>query len=375
MSVQRTKARGRPGTMERARPAIPIGPFVREQIVSRLRAALRIAERDLESRFDAFRSNLSEVVERADAIELTARCSDPEADESSRPMSRLPLAALGQADAAAREPAREFLLIPFGAVEVDRPIAGEGFVFTRAHAESAVRWFEQIGRKLAIDYEHQSIDRLNTRADGLRPAAGWIGGLEVRDDGLWAIDVSWTAKAAELLRSGEYRYFSPVIYWTDETRSEVAALGPVALTNDPAMRGVPALAARRADGQTDAAPADLLAAAQEEAAALRRELVERDADAFVEQGLAAGKIVLSTRDDWREDYMRDPAAAHARLSRAPVVLPPGRLTTTPRGGAWPPGTPRAQAGDGRSAAFEMQDLAAYERATSAGRVRRASLAN
>ena len=44
-----------------------------------------------------------------------------------------------------------------------------------------------MGRKLAIDYEQQSFDRFNTRPDGLRPAAAWIGGLEIRDNGLWAI--------------------------------------------------------------------------------------------------------------------------------------------------------------------------------------------
>jgi hypothetical protein len=358
-------------TEKRRRPAIPIGPFVREQILARLRTALRIAETGLAERFDAFRAAIGEVSERADAIELTARFSPPEQDESSRPASRLPFAALGQSPAAVSEPVREFLLIPFGAVEVDRPIAGEGFVFTRSHAESAVRWFQELGRKLAIDYEHQSFDRLNTRADGLRPAAGWIGGLAVREDGLWAVDVTWTEKAAELLRSGEYRYFSPVIYWTDETRSAVAALGPVALTNDPAMRGVPALAARNAAAGAETETADLLSAAREEAEMLRRELVARDADAFVARGLAAGKIVISTQRDWRDDYLRDPAAAEDRLSRAPVILPTGRVTRAPGAGAGAADARRGASAAGQPAAFDSEDLAAFERATSAGRVLRA----
>src|SRR6185436_3109707 len=125
------------------------------------------------------------------------------------------------------------------------------FEFTRRHAESAAAWFASLGRKLAIDYEHQSFERHNTRADGLRPAAGWVGGLQVREDGLWAVDVTWTARAKELLAAGEYRYFSPVIFWTDEDYGDVAALGPVALTNDPAMRGVTPLAAARRAGAVE----------------------------------------------------------------------------------------------------------------------------
>jgi hypothetical protein len=141
-------------------------------------------------------------------------------------------------------PVDQFLLIPFGYVEVDRAAAGGSFTFTREMAAQAVAAFVAGGRRLAIDYEHQTIGgEFNRRADQLAPAAGWIGKLEVRTDGLWATAVEWTARARELIGSGEYAYFSPVIDWTDETRTAVQALGPVALTNDPAMRGVPRLAA------------------------------------------------------------------------------------------------------------------------------------
>jgi phage I-like protein len=281
-----------------------------------------------------------------------------------QPSWRLQCAVLA---ASSGEPVNEFLLIPFGEVTVDRPIAGADFVFTPEHAESAKHWFDLIGRKLAIDYEHQSFDRLNSRDDGLRPAAGWIAGLEVRDDGLWATEVSWTERAGELLRSGEYRYFSPVIYWADEDYSDVAALGPVALTNDPAMRGVQALAAsQRRDGE--------LETAREEAALLRRKLALQEADGFVERGMRLGKIVDSNSMDWREDYMRDAEQAEQRLSRAPVLLPPGRVVKLDRRGAVS-GKSEAQAAHDRHAdlyrrwGIEVEDLAAYERASAAGRVR------
>ncbi len=288
-------------------------------------------------------------------------------------------------------PVTEFLLIPMGEVRVERPIAGASFVFTPRHAASAKRWFDALGRKLAIDYEHQSLSRGSGRADGLRPAAGWIGGLDVREDGLWAVDVHWTERAAALLASGEYRYFSPVIYWTDDEHSDVSGLGPVALTNDPAMLGVPALASARAgadepgcdgDGRIDALPADgaatargaavesvlrgKLELARREIALLRREMAARDADAFVERGMGLGKILDSTSMDWRDDYLRDAEVAESRLARAPVLLPPGRQVTHSAGSD---GSRSASGALSGGCATERADIEAFERAMAAGRVR------
>jgi len=166
-----------------------------------------------------------------------------------------------------------------------------------------------------------------------------------------------------------------VIYWADENHREIAALGPVALTNDPAMHGVRPLAARRSEGPAGAA-ADVagtredaaalrraLAASEAEVARLRHDLAEQAAEVFVDRGLRLGKIVAATRGDWRADYLRDPQAAEARLGRAPVLLPPGRLTT-PDAGSGP------LAGDitPRPWTTEPDDLAAYGRAAAAGRV-------
>ncbi|MBW7907192.1 MAG: phage protease [Phycisphaerae bacterium] len=137
---------------------------------------------------------------------------------------------------------REFRLLTFGRQPLhdDRPEL-EAWTFDRAAGERVLA--AQAGRPLVIDYEHQSL-REYARADGLAPAAGWIGRLELRDDGLWATDVSWTQRAETLLAADEYRYFSPVLYWSDVVGGTLEALGPVALTNDPALR-VPSLTAAR----------------------------------------------------------------------------------------------------------------------------------
>lgn len=367
-----------------------LGTVATEHILDRLKEAMRLAEEDLLDNLERFRELLEEASDQTDAWVLT-RIADGVA-ESQQAVVRCEHSVLARVGG---EPAAEFLLIPFGEVKVERPVAGGSFAFTPKHAESARHWFDQMGRKLAIDYEHQSFERHNTRPDGLRPAAGWIGRLEVRDDGLWACDVTWTDRARELLRSGEYRYFSPVIYWTDEDYGDVAALGPVALTNDPAMRGVQPLAAARRDPVEPQTPENVasrarsgtegdeddveaasalhqeLEAAQEEVSLLRRQLAAQEADTFVERGMRLGKILDSTSMDWREDYLRDPEHAEARLARAPVVLPPGRVVKVGARG-------EILSGQGGALNRELQerwgieeeDLAAYERALAAGRIKR-----
>lgn len=337
---------------------VTVGPFVREQIRARLQQALCIADNGLGGQLARFRRLLAEVSDRVEGLELTATATANA--QAAQPSSSLPFAAFATARG---EPVTEFLLIPFGEVVVERPIAGDSFVFTRSHAEAAKQWFDRMGRKLAVDYEHQSFDTCNPRCDGLRPAAGWIGGLEVRADGLWAVDVTWTARASELLRSGEYRYFSPVIFWTDEDQTALAALGPVALTNDPAMRGVCPLAAKRRRDEEDEPDVEL-EAARREIDVLRRQLLEQEAQAFVERGLRLGKIVECTSADWRTDYLRDPEETAERLSHAPVLRPPGRVIVPGQRAVLPPRT----SGPSGPWAVDAEDWAAYERAAAAGRV-------
>ncbi|MFH1745668.1 MAG: phage protease [Planctomycetota bacterium] len=355
----------------------------RERIQASLREVLTATEK---APLVDLRERLAELADRAAALELTQ--STMSVADKSGSVSLLRSTALSSAKG---EPASEFLLIPFGEVVVERPSAGSSFIFTRQHAESARRWFEGLGRKLAIDYEHQSLDRFNTRSDGLRPAAGWIGKLEVRADGLWATDVTWTERACELLRAGEYRYFSPVIFWTDEDQSDVAALGPVALTNDPAMCGIqPLTAARRRADETptpvdDAGQVETAAAAEtsvlhaeladsrRELELLRQRLTDQQADVFIGMGMRQGKILDSTKDDWRADFLRDAEQAIERLKRAPVLLPPGRVLTLDQHGevALLSNQEReygAHADTYRRWGVGPEDLGAYERAVAAGRV-------
>lgn len=336
--------------------ANPLAEVAGVRITRDLRTALELVAAGAATHADRVQDLLQGVTDRLAALRTAREATATPA----QPMALLKTAELAPVGP---QPVTEFLLIPFGEVAVERPIVGGDFVFTRQHAESAKRWFDQLGRKLAIDYEHQTFSRCNTRDDGLRPAAGWIGGLDVRADGLWATDVTWTDRARELLSTGEYRYFSPVIFWTDEDQTDVTALGPVALTNDPALHNVPALAAGRAtDGVEDDDP---LSAARAEIDVLRRQLAGQEADAFVERGMRAGKILDSTSLDWRDDYLRDAEVAEARLSRAPILLPQGRVAA----GVTKSETTHSQTLGPAPWGVEDADVAAFERACAAGRVR------
>ncbi|MCA9243719.1 MAG: hypothetical protein KDA32_07200 [Phycisphaerales bacterium] len=334
--------------------------IARERVASRLREAIAACSEN---------SNLTQVVDL-----IHEALDNAEAARLTADLDRASIATRGAPRTMARtcgEPVSEFLLIPFGRVELDRPLAGGDFEFTSDHAETLRAWFAGIDRRLAIDYEHQSFDHLNPRPDGLRPAAGWIGQLEIRDDGLWATDVEWTDRGTALLRSCEYQYFSPVIYWADEEFTQIVSLGPVALTNDPAMRGVRPLTTDSAEGEADDEPVVAIAASRandddvSEITMLRRQLRAQEADTFVERGMRQGRIVEATSLDWRDDYLRNPDEAVARLSRAPIVLPPGRVTRPET-----PTTPIAPTFSSAGASdIDPADLRAFDLAVSAGRVR------
>lgn len=87
---------------------------------------------------------------------------------------------------------------------------------------------------LMIDYEHQTL-YLEKNGQG-NPAAGWIKQVEYRpNEGLFA-EVAWTDKAASQIKSGEYRYISP-LFIPDSTGRVVRVLN-AALTNRPALHNL-----------------------------------------------------------------------------------------------------------------------------------------
>ena len=92
-----------------------------------------------------------------------------------------------------------------------------------------------------FDYEHQTL--LSEDNGKPAPAAGWWAEFDyVPGEGLFAINPDWTNKARDFIKNGEYRYLSAVFNY-DPNSGRVTEILHAALTNDPALDGMQALAA------------------------------------------------------------------------------------------------------------------------------------
>lgn len=101
------------------------------------------------------------------------------------------------------------------------------------------------GGKIAVDFNH-AID-LGSATGAPTPAAGWIGKLEARSDGIWGL-VEWTPNAASMVRDKEYRFISPVIRFQPD--KSVTAIIRASLTNNPNLT-LTALNQAQAGGSMD----------------------------------------------------------------------------------------------------------------------------
>lgn len=139
---------------------------------------------------------------------------------------------------AGAEPPREFRIFTAGIVDT---VKGQ-FVFDAEAAKSVLTNAADWGNRYSADYEHNALDGA---LGGPKPAACWYD-LELRGGELWAVNVEWTPRAAEMLRAREYRYLSPAFDFDRKTR-RIRALINIALTNIPATKDmVPLVASKEA---------------------------------------------------------------------------------------------------------------------------------
>lgn len=143
-------------------------------------------------------------------------------------------AALSPTGGPERTPPTEFCIFRFGKVSTTK---GE-FLFDEKACDALLLERSLHQADVQIDYDHQAID---PKHPGDGKAAGWCS-LEKRADGLYAVDVKWTPAAAEMLRNGEYRYFSPYFGATKDTK-QIVVLMNIAITGIPAMHNIDALVA------------------------------------------------------------------------------------------------------------------------------------
>jgi len=127
----------------------------------------------------------------------------------------------------------EFVVLPEGKIEMH----GKPPAFMKPEqGQMIIQEFAENGVDMVIDYEHQTLK------DDIAPASGWIHCLEW-ENGI-KVKCRWTDKAKQMIEAKEYRYFSPVFYVDTSTR-DVVMLVNVALTNQPRMKHIEALVAKR----------------------------------------------------------------------------------------------------------------------------------
>jgi hypothetical protein len=100
-------------------------------------------------------------------------------------------------------------------------------------------YFRRGIKRLHISWEHQDLNDAAPEA----PAAGWFT-PEVRTDGLYAVAVEWTPRAAQQLRNREYAHHSAAVEF-DRTTRRVQRLISDTLTNRPATYGQSQLVAAK----------------------------------------------------------------------------------------------------------------------------------
>jgi phage I-like protein len=192
--------------------------------------------------------------------------------------------------------------------------------------------FDKQQTEIVIDYEHQTL--YGTEA----PAAGWISELMIEDDKLLA-KVSWTEKAAEYIKNGEYKYISPVYVFDSFDNKTNAYIGiklhSVALTNTPFLDELGEVHANKQNTQKeenmgkdtnlanaedqkkpDAKGGDTAnqAGADADLATENEKLKEQLAETKVEAAIAANKITADQKA-WAVKYCKqDPGGFEQFLS-------------------------------------------------------------
>jgi phage I-like protein len=115
------------------------------------------------------------------------------------------------------------------------------FSITTQDLADIVKNFEKRkNQHVVIDYEHAS-EMPEIARGGPIPAAGWIHSL-CANGGLKAM-IEWTPDSQEMIKKGQYRFFSPAIDWAAKDKEtgepQGATLTSGALTNHPFLEELP----------------------------------------------------------------------------------------------------------------------------------------
>lgn len=152
------------------------------------------------------------------------------------------------------------VLVPEGTFNgVDgRPFDAPHWILTPERGQQIVAALNQRQVDMVIDYEHATLKAQETGEPA--PASGWLKAAHfsyVKGVGICSTKFEWLDKAKGYIESEEYKYLSPVLFYTKNT-GEVVGLHSVALTNTPNLDNLPEaqLAALAQDFFTQNSPQD-----------------------------------------------------------------------------------------------------------------------
>ncbi len=148
---------------------------------------------------------------------------------------------------AAEEAVSTVVLSPDGNVE---SLAGRWVIDADAVAAAAKAMADH-GVDVPIDFEHQTLGGEYAAPNGQAPAAGWIKAIRYAAGEGMLGDVEWTESGRSAIRSGAYKYLSPVVI-ADRRTKRILRLHSAALTNRPAIPRMDALAATDNNKETKA---------------------------------------------------------------------------------------------------------------------------
>ncbi len=138
-----------------------------------------------------------------------------------------------------------YQLLPVGPFKArdGRPfdVPGGHWQLDKSIATTLINRAKALGQDILIDYDHQTLNIEKTGKEA--PAAGWYNGDEIEwREGLGLfIKPRWTERAAAMIAAKEYRFLSAVFPYDAQGRP--LELRMTAITNDPGVVGMQALAA------------------------------------------------------------------------------------------------------------------------------------
>ncbi len=180
-----------------------------------------------------------EDTEALDALEVQYREETPMADTTTTSASDEPMTMLSAVvdhalfvalavDPVTKQPPKELRLFRAG---VNPSLKGP-FTFDAKCAAMVMANYKAMGHRLAIDYDHASLNQNPIDPARSKISAGTFE-LEVRGGDLWAINIQWTEAAAAAIRREEWPFISPA--FKNDDKGRVGLLLNFALTINPAL--------------------------------------------------------------------------------------------------------------------------------------------